>query len=284
MLIEVLTMTGKGAVFIGIMYALIYLNKLWCDWRMRADDLDVDHAIVEESNLAAALSRGGLYLGISIGMYGVISGPSTGFLNDVLAVAGYGALVSLFFFGARLFSSTVVLRYVKNVKELKKGNCAVGFVEGGSFLATGIMAMSSMMGTGGNAFTAIGFFVIGQALLLVASFIYEVTTKWSVQKEISEGNAAAGLLFAGIAVAMAVALHGVIASDFVSWTYNLTFLLIEGCVALAFMLVLSLVVDWLFLPKTSIETEIARDKNVAAVTVVVAMKIAGALAISAAII
>ncbi len=277
-------MAAKGAAFIAIMYTLIYANKRWCDYWAQQRGLNTNHAIEEESNQAAALSRGGLYLGLGIAMYGVISGPSNGFVNDLLAVLGYGALVSLFFLGARTFSSTVVLRYVNNTDEIKKGNLAVGFVEGGSYLATGIIAMSSMSGTGGNAFTATGFFVLGQLLLLVASFLYEVTTKWSVEEEIKKGNGSAGLLFAGIAIAMAIALHGSVSSDFVSWSYNMTFLFTEGVIALIFMVALSIFVDWLFLPGTDIRTEVVRDQNLAAISVVVAMKIAGGLAISAAVI
>lgn len=277
-------MVASGAAFMLIMYTFIYGNKRWCDFWAKKRGLDVDHAIEEESNQAVALQRAGLYSGIAIGMYGVISGPSTGFVSDVLSIIGYGALVSLFFLGARTFNHNVVLRYVDNTAELKRNNVAVGWVECGSYIATGIMAMSSMMGQGGNALSSIGFFVIGQLLLLLIAVLYERTTKWSVREEIVKGNAAAGLLFAGLNVAVAVALHGAIATDFVSWQYNLPFLLLEGTIAVVLMMILSRFVDWLFLPGTDIETEVVRDQNVAAITVVVAMKVAGALAISAAVI
>jgi uncharacterized membrane protein YjfL (UPF0719 family) len=268
----------------SIMFALIFCNKKWCDYWATTRGLKTDYAIEEESNQAVALSRGGLYLGLGVAMFGVISGPSQGFVNDMLAISGYGALVSLFFLCARTFSSTVVLRFVKNTEELKRGNIAVGWIEAGSYVATGIIAMSSMMGQGGNALTATAFFIIGQLLLLAASFLYEVTTKWSVKDEVTGGNPAEGLLFAGIVVAMAIALHGAIATDFIGWSYNLTFFIIEGLLALAFMVILSRFVDWVFLPGTDIETEVVRDKNVAAICVVVAVKLAGALAISAAVI
>lgn len=284
MIKNIVTMALTGAAMMAIMYLYTLCNKLWCDYWANRRGINVNHAIEEESNLALALERGGLYAGLAIGMYGVISGPSVGLINDLLSILGYGALVSAFFLAARVFNNTIVLRYVDSMKELKDGNLAVGWVKCGSYLATGIMAMSSMMGQGGNALSAIGFFVIGQMLLLLVSFLYELTTNWSVRAEVAKGNAAAGLLFAGIAVAVAISLHGAIAVDFESWSYNLPFLAIEGILAVSFMMVLSKFVDWLFLPGTNIETEVVRDQNVAAITVVVAMKIAGALAISAAVI
>lgn len=284
MITEFGIMAASGAVFMLVMYAFIYGNKRWCDYWSKRRGLCVDHAIEEDSNLAAALQRAGLYAGLAIGMYGVISGPSAGFVKDVLSILGYGALVSLFFLGARLFNHNVILRYVDNTTELKRGNVAVGWIECGSYIATGIMAMSSMMGESGNAISSIGFFVIGQLLLLLIAFLYEHTTPWSVRDEITKGNAAAGLLFAGLNVAVAVALHGAIAADFVSWQFNLPVLAIEGVTVVVFMMALSKLVDWLFLPGTDIETEVVRDQNVAAITVVVAMKVAGALAISAAVI
>lgn len=284
MITEFGIMAASGAAFMLIMYTFIYGNKRWCDFWAKRRGLCVDHAIEEDSNLAAALQRAGLYAGLAIGMYGVISGPSAGFVEDVLSILGYGALVSMFFLGARLFNHNVVLRYVDNTTELKRNNVAVGWVECGSYIATGIMAMSSMMGEGGNFLSSIMFFISGQLLLLLIAFLYERTTSWNVREEIAKGNAAAGLLFAGLNVAVAVALHGAIATDFVSWQYNLPFLASEGILAVVFMMILSKFVDLLFLPGTDIKTEVVRDQNVAAITVVVAMKVAGALAISAAVI
>jgi uncharacterized membrane protein YjfL (UPF0719 family) len=273
-----------GAVYMALMYLLVYCNKQWCDYWSKRRGLNVDYAIEEDSNFAVALQRAGLYLGLAIGMYGVISGPSAGFTKDVLAILGYGSLVSVFFLGARVFNDYVILGFVRNEEQLKRGNRAVGFVECGGYIATGIIAMSSMIGQGGNALTAISFFIIGQILLLAVSYLYGLMTRWNLRTEIENGNAAAGLLLGGIMVAVAIAIHGAIASDFVSWGDNLTLLAIEGSLAVAFMLLLSKVVDWLFLPGTDIETEVVRDKNIAAITVVVATKIVGALAISAAVV
>lgn len=284
MMLAIAAMVGNGVAYMVVAYTFIYGNKLAADFWAKGKGFDVDYAIEEESNLAAALRRGGLYLGLMIGMYGVISGPSDGLVADMAAIILYGAIVSVFFLGARIFNDFVLLGHMSNTSEVKNGNVAVGWVEAGGFVATGIIAMSSMMGEGGGWYTAVGFFIVGQLLLLLVSVVYEVVTPWSVRDEISKGNPAAGLKLGGLMVAIAVAIHGAIATDFVSWQYNLSILAVEGVIAVVLMMIISYTVDRLFLPNTTIETEIVRDKNVAAISKVVALQIAAALCISAAVI
>lgn len=277
-------MVLSGIIYMALMYALIYVNKRISDSWAKRSGISVDYCIEEESNLALGLSRAGLYLGLAIGMFGVIAGPTAGFVNDLYAILAYGALVSLFFVGARVFNDRVLLGYIPTTGKAGRTNLAIGFVELGSYLATGVIAMSSMMGTGGGFASAVGFFLFGQLLLLVVMSLYEFITPWNLRQEIASGNPAAGLLLGGVMAAMAVALHGAIATDFVSWQTNLSILAVEGTIAVALMLLLSKVVDWLFLPGTDLQTEVVRDRNYAAVTVVVAMKMVGALAISAAVV
>jgi uncharacterized membrane protein YjfL (UPF0719 family) len=281
---SILMQALTGACFILVAYVLLYFNKSVSDIYARTKGLDNDHAIEEGSNLAVALRKSGLYLGIMLGMYGVISGPSQGLMKDIIDVSVYGLIVSVFFVIARGFNDFVVLGYVDNTKEVKNGNVAVGLVEFCAFIATGIIAMSSMSGQGGNYLTAIGFFVIGQLVLLCVTLFYEWFTPWSVKNEIMDGNVAAGLRLGGLMVAIAISLHGAIAIDFESWGKNLTVLAIDGALAVLFMSLISLSLDRFFFKGTDVGTEIVRDQNVAAIAVVTALQIAGALAISAAVV
>ena len=283
-IVSSLANAAAGLVLMAIGMGFMYVNTKIGNMMANLHLLDIDDAIEEQGNIAVALRRAGLLLGVAIGMYGVISGPSTGFLNDVIAVALYGAIVSVMFLGARFFNDLIILGHVKNTDAIKDGNQAVGWVECGGFVATGIIAMSSMMGQGGGFTTAIGFFVIGQMLLLCITLLYELVTPWSVRDELAKGNAAAGLRIAGLMVAVAVAVHGAIAADFVSWSVNLTTLAIEGSLAICIMMGLSYFIDRVFLSGTNIEHEIVHDKNIAAIVVVSALQIAGALFISASVV
>jgi uncharacterized membrane protein YjfL (UPF0719 family) len=273
-----------GATYLLIAYALLYLNKVGSDWYAKSKGLDNDHAIEEESNLAVALRKSGLYLGIMLGMYGVISGPSAGYFKDVFDIITYGVIVSIFFGFARTFNDFVVLGRMGNTEQVKRGNIAVGLVEFGAFIATGIIAMSTMIGEGGGYIGAILFFIFGQIVLLLVTVIYEWVTPWHVKAEIKNGNAAAGLRLGGLMVAVAIAISGAVATDFVSWDYNLMVLGVNGVLAVFFMVLISFGIDRFFFGGTDIQTEIVRDKNIAAIGVVTALQIAGGFAISAAIV
>jgi uncharacterized membrane protein YjfL (UPF0719 family) len=285
MIQQILVLAGQGLVYVAIAYILIYGNKAAADWYGLKKDLDANHAIEEDSNLAVGLRRAGLYLGLGIAFEGVISGPSSGsFIIDVAAVITYGLIASVFFLGARVINDWVVLGSMSNTTEIKEGNVAVGLVEFGAFIATGLIARASMLGEGGGYTTAVVFFLIGQALLLAVALGYEIVSPYKVRAAIKDGNAAAGLRVGGLMIALAVGINGAVAYDFVSWTHNLSFLAIDGGIVILFMIGTSLVVDRFFLPGTNIVTEIERDKNVAAISVVVAMNIVAGLVISASII
>ena len=280
---QILIMVGAGACYMLIGYLYTYINKKTSDWFARQKGYDIDHAIEEDSNLAVALRRVGLYLGTGIGMFGVVSGPSVNFGTDLISIVTYGAFISVLFIAARVFNDAVILSSIDNTKQVHNRNVAVGLVECGGYLATGIIAMASVTGSGGGLHTALAFFLLGQLLLLAVTLVYELVTSWSMKDEIAAGNPAAGLLLGGTMVAVAVAIHGAVAIDFSGWVYNLTILAIEGGLAIVFMLIVASLADRFFLPNTDLKTEVVRDQNVAAVSIVVAMKLFGALMITAAI-
>lgn len=283
-LIQTGEMAGRGIVYVAIAYCFIFLNKYAADAYARSKGFCPDQEIEEYSNLAVALRRIGLYLGLGLAFYGVISGPSFGFMNDVVAIASYGFIASLFFFGARVANDFVVLGSMSNTEEVRGGNVAVGLVECGAFIATGFIAMGSMQGLGGGYLTAIAFFIVGQFILWAVTVGYEAVTSFSMKKEIENGNPAAGLQLGGLMVAVALGIHGAVAYDFVSWSYNLTALLIDGSIVVLMMVLVSLVIDRVFFKGTNIKQEIVRDHNVAAIGVVVTLKIVAALLVSASII
>ena len=262
----------------------MYLNKFVSDLYAERKGYKTNHAIEEDSNLAVSLRRSGLYLGIAIAMMGIIIGPSAGFYHDVTTTIVYGAVISALFFVARQVNDLFVLHGVSNTKEIfEKDNMAIGFVEAGGFISTGIIAMASMMGTGGNIATFCAFFVFGQLLLLLASHGYEKLTKWRVVEEIRKGNTSAGINLAGIMVALSVAISGALSRDFDGWLNSLLFVSIESAMGLAAVLAVSFLADRFYLPSTDIETEVVRDKNIAAVSLVACLQIAGAFIISASI-
>ena len=64
-----------------------------------------------------------------------------------------------------------MLPKLNNTEELKKGNVAVGFVEFGTLIMTGILAYASIKGDEGGVLSSIIYFFVGQASIIFLVFL-----------------------------------------------------------------------------------------------------------------
>ncbi len=271
-----------GVVFLVMAFAYMWVAKLIND---RMDGFNVDHAIVEDSNFAVSLRRAGFYLAIALGMYGAITGPSAGFLTDVWVLAIDGACVVLFLIVARVLNDAFIVHGLDNTKAVREGNVAVGVVEFFGYLATGLLAKAAFEDSTGGPLSVAVFFGFGQLVLIITARVYEWTHPWNGIQNVREGNLASGLMLGGILLAVSIAMHDAIHGGIASWERDIFVFALRAGVAIFLMVVVaSKTIDRLFLPKTTVQIEIVRDKNVAAITVVVALRIAAALGINAAVV
>ncbi len=276
-LIESIAPLWQSVVFVIVALVFMYLLKLWRDWRTPFDD---DHELADQRNLAVGLRRAGLYVAVAIGMSGALTGPSLGFVNDLIEFAIDGVLVVVLLNLARFISDVLMVRKVGHDAAVAQGNVAVGLVEAGAYLATGLILYGSFTGEGGDLLNPIVFFVLGQAVLLILYELYQWITPFHVTEEIEKGNAAAGLAVGGILTAQGVILSASIAGPFVSWTADLVSFAISALTGIILLLASRKVIDWLFLPRTTLQIEIERDRNVAALALTEGMIIAVAIIIS----
>lgn len=273
---------GQGVGFAIECGFFMLLAKLISDHAVKKQ-YNANQEIEEHANLAVGLRRTGLYLAVAIGMYGSISsGNSYGFWQDAWTLAIDGMLIVVFTMVSRLLSDWVIIHNIDNTKAVKEGNLAVGLVEAGGYIATGLIMYGSVSGQGGSWWSSIVWFVLGQIAILILAFLYEWVAPYKVVKNIREGNAAAGLMLGGMMVAMGFILKGAISGPSIGWIPDLQAFGISLINSIALLLVIfHQFVDRIFLPGTTIRTEIERDKNISAISVVVAVKIAMALFISA---
>jgi len=137
-----------------IMYALIYLSmgvimKVLLDFRV-LNLYDAKEQITN-NNLAVGVRRGGVQLGLAIAMIGVLSGgTSLDLQQEITQTVGYGLLSVVFMLFSLLVTDKLVLPGIGNNEELKKGNLAVGVVEFGALIMTGIVAYASIAGEDGG--------------------------------------------------------------------------------------------------------------------------------------
>ena len=239
-----------------------------------------DHLIEEENNLALAFRQSGVYIGLAIAMFGAVIGADQGFFKDVLELGAYAILSTILLTASLEISNRAVLPKINNNDEVKKNNIAVGLVEFGGCIATGLIALGALSGTG-PFWSSIVFFLMGQAALLIMIAIYEYITPFVIIKEVEKNNVAAGVLLAAMQIAVSFIIYRSIEGDFVSWEsdmINFAKSSISGIILIAVLF--SKPIDRLFLPNTTVATEIERDKNAAALLVVSSVKIALAIIVS----
>lgn len=265
------------AVFAVIGLVVIYLAKLWQD---RVTPFDDDCEITERSNTAVALRRVGLYLAIAFALAGATySGGSAAARLKEFAIDAAVALLLLVTAG--LINNHLMLKGIDNNAEIGRGNRAVGLVELGSYIATGLILWASFTGEGGGILSAIVFTLLGQVALVAMFWIYEWLTPFNVVAQVNDNNAAAGLAVTGKLTALGVILAASIVGDFRGWTIDLISFGISAVIGIVLLLLLEKISDWLFLPRTTVTEEVERDRNVAAIALSQGIELAVAILVAA---
>ncbi|UCD31868.1 MAG: DUF350 domain-containing protein [Desulfobacterales bacterium] len=273
---------GHGLVFSLIAFLFIVFAKIIDDNRTTA--FDDDYEIEEKGNSAVGFRRTGLYIAYAIAFAGTLSGKSTGFVKDIYALFIDGFLITFCLFVCRSINDRVMLSSLNNDEEIHKGNTAVGLAECGMYIATGFVLNGAFTGTSENMLSgiisALVFFVAGQVALLLCGLCYEIITPFNVRNEIKKGNAAAGTALAGILIALGVILRASIAGPTMGWAEDFLSFGLYTLYGIVLLLAFRKAIDKFLLPSTSIEIEVERDQNVAALSLTQAGIIAIAIVIS----
>jgi len=268
----------NGAQACIVLFFAYIIKKLADARTTRVADINDDMEIGVNKNWAIAIRRAGLYIGYGFGIAGALSGASEGFLTDIWKLAVDSALMVGILLVAREFNDRFMLHDIKNDEQAKAGNIAVGIVEFGSYLATGLILNGTFTGEGGTYGQAIGstlaFAALGQIALLVVFWLYELITPFSVVKWVNKNNIAAAIPAAAFLVAFGNIARGAIAGPFVSWGVDLQGFAISFVIGVVLFAILRIVIDRRFVPKIKVKAAVEGDEakgvtpNAPAMTVV----------------
>lgn len=252
----------KTAAFVGLYFFLFLLAKWMKDF---FTPYKINDELTQKDNLAIALTMCGYYLGVVAIFVGALFGPSSGFSQDLIAVGGYSILGLVFLNISRFINDKVLLRKFCNIEQLtQEHNTAVGAVQFGTYLATGLIAAGAVMGAGGGIDTAIVFFILGQLSLLAFSLIYDLFVPYSIHEELGKKNVAAGAALGGTLVALGIIVLNGVSGDFISWQDNLTHLAVVNVMAFVFLPIVRVAMNKLVVPGDDLTREIVEDKNLGA--------------------
>ena len=256
-----------------VMYALVYL-ALATVMKFILNIKSVSHYTADEQiaggNMAVGLRRSGAQLGLAIAMIGVMSGSSSpDVLTDLLNTIVYG-LVAMGFMMLSLFvTDKALLPSVNNTAELKKGNVAIGLVEFGTLVMTGILAYASIKGDDGGILSSIIYFAAGQITLVLLVLLYEkvLAKKINPVACVLNGNLSAGVYLCGKIIAYGLILQSAIVGNgmAISPVDAVIEFVVAAAAGMIMLYIFELLIDLVIITSTKVSEIIIKDQLVAAV-------------------
>ena len=139
-------------------------------------------------------------------------------MDAIISTAIYSVLgIILMMFGTFLVDLIIPCDFPI---EIKKRNVAVGYITAGSSIGVGIILKSAVMSPIGTQISqsflegvgsTILYSLIGIAFFLLGYLVIKVANrKYDLNKEIGDGNPAAGLMVMGMFIGLAIVISGVI--------------------------------------------------------------------------
>ena len=257
---------------IYVLYAFVYLAFM-LSLKYALNFISAKHYNADEElaggNLAAGLRRTGAQLGLAIAFMGLLSGATNESLaKDIITTGIYGALAVIFMLSSLIFTDRLIIPGLDNTKAIKDNNVAVGIVEFGMLIGTGIIAYSSIIGEGGGILSSIGYFIVGQITLVALVLFYEkaILRNFNIIESIGNGNTASGIYLAGKLIAYALILKSAIAGNASDATlsYMMSEYLLLAVTGMVFLYVFEYLIDLLIITSSNVKEILLEDRMVPA--------------------
>jgi len=256
-----------------ILYALIYLGlatimKYILNIRS-AKHYSADDQIAD-GNMAVGLRRSGAQLGLAIAMIGVMSGNShPDLFKDLINTTLYGLVAIGFMVVSLLVTDKAVLPKVDNTKELKEGNIAIGLVEFGTLVMTGILAYASIKDDDGGLLSSVIYFIAGQITMILLVLLYEKVLARNINPVacVQDMNLSAGIYLSGKIIAYGLILQSAITGNGLAQSPvdALIEYLVAAAAGMILLYIFELLIDKLIITSTKVSDIIINDQRVAAV-------------------
>ncbi len=250
---------GTGFIYLAVVLGLLVLGKWLYDALHRRFVLRTE--LVEKDNLAVALAVSGYYLGLVIVLGGVVSGPASfSVVDDVIGLVIFGLLGIVLLNLSAWVNDTVIFSKFDNEREIVEDrNSGMGAVEGGNYVAVGLITAGAMSGEGGLV-PGLVYWFAGLAALVVAGLLYDKITSYDLHDEIEKDNAAVGVAFAGVLIGFGNIIRLAGDGDFVSWNESMAEFGYYAVVGLILLPLVRLFADKVLLPGASLSDELVKTK------------------------
>ncbi len=241
-------------------YTIFYVGKLVNQLLHR--EYDLTHELAQKDNPALALGIGGYYLGLVLSIGGAIEGPSSGIIADLIDLSIYGFLsIILMNLSWSVCDKLILYKFRITDELIRDQNEGAGAVLFGVCVGSGLVIFGSVSGAGGTIWTALLFWLMGQAMLIIAALVYNLITCYDIHDEIEKDNVAAGISFAGVLIATGMVVGTAAMADFESWSVLFSEFIPVALFGLILLPVIRLLTDKLLLPTVKLSDEIAKQEK-----------------------
>jgi uncharacterized membrane protein YjfL (UPF0719 family) len=182
--------------------------------------IHLTEALVQKDNPAVGIQIAGYVFAVFVVIGSVLTGSGTGkVMTDAILVTIYG-VAGIILLGLISSASMNLLLEAGASESIRTGNVAAGITAAGSYVASGCVIAACVAGDaeGGNALTSLIFLVLGQASLLLITYIFRLLTSYDDVKEILNGNIPAALSYAGVMIAVGLIVGHAVEGDFVDYS------------------------------------------------------------------
>tara|TARA_B100000315_G_scaffold103763_1_gene95051 strand:+ start:2021 stop:2866 length:846 start_codon:yes stop_codon:yes gene_type:complete len=249
-----------AVIYLICAFVLFLIGKVVNDGINRSYKLNEE--LVKKDNSALAVAMVGYYLGLTLAIGGVISGPSAGLTEDLIDILVYGPLAIFLMNISAVINDRFILYKFNNVKELiEDQNVGTGVVECAVYLSTGMIIFGSLSGEDGSVVTAIVFWGLGQVALMLTGLLYNFITPYDIHEHIEKDNVAVGVSFAGALIAVGNIIRHGVSGDFISWNENFITFISFVVLGFVFLPIIRILTDKILLPGEKITDELINQEK-----------------------
>jgi uncharacterized membrane protein YjfL (UPF0719 family) len=275
-----------NSIYSSIIYFSLSLILIWLSriiFKLFNRKTDIDDELVEKDNLSFSLANMGYYIGVLMCAGGNLIGESSGITLDSLMIITYGlGGILLLNIGMIINDKIIFNKFSIHDEITEKLNVSVGVVVAANYVASGLIILGTLVGEGGNLWLTLSIWLLGQFILLLCTFLYDLITPYKIHEHIKEGNIAVGVGYAGAVIAFGYLIFFSIQEDFVSYEqYGLNVLIYTG-LGVVLLPVVRVLTDRILLPGRKLTDEIVHQEkpNVGAAFLELFSYIGGAVLIS----
>lgn len=247
-------------IYLACSFLLFFVGKMF--YQLLNRKINVKEELVFKDNFAFATAHTGYFIGLLLAIGSAIIGPSHGLVNDLIDLFIYGGIAIVLLNISLLINDKIVLRKFSVYDEIiRDRNTGTGVIEAANSIATGLILVGAITGESGGIITALGFWAIGQLIIVITSIVYAWVVPYDVHAEIEKDNVAAGIGFAGAIIAIGNLVRAALMHDFVSWTESFYTIGVEFIIGLIFLPIARFAADKILLPGQALTDEIINQET-----------------------